>query len=324
MEQLLLPALIGIVASIWSNKLSVPENVAEFINFGRRTGVLENTFSVAAKLVDITLGEKIWSLTSFVRSVTLSVAWFGICVAAMLATTSIDWIDNYIGRLVNYQPWSIGVLGLLLLAEFVYVSKTRFILRRITKSKPKVLTVTWFFVLDLLSTYWIFVLGVTTVLWVSTYIAQIIVGPQITITHVETVTELGWNIANNGLIIARDLPVNMYQNGFPTIMVKVCSLLWGHVASLFHDYYILHIVARRGAEDVSVVSIPFTTIAASTLATTVWISGSWITAVLLSIFYRAIFFSGVAIKVANSVRVAGVGFTTMMVIVIVWLVRQYV
>lgn len=221
----------------------------------------------------------------------------------MMAVGTTPWLETYFthARFLRMLTTvggtsSMVVLALSLLAEYLYVTKTRFLLRCfVVHSRPKSLLA--LAVLDMMTTYLLLLLTMPFIIIVMLYVSQI-ADPEIDIAR---------SIVSLGVFAELDAEGRMVTTEYPTPfsaydLSGYCQIAYTSAIAIYSELYfkfrpyILLIVASLQVSDPktqqNLVVVPFTTFAASAFATTIWISGWWVVTMSMATIYRVQYSAG--------------------------------
>jgi len=293
----------GIVIGIVGNVLSKQENIDEWVQSSDQEQVVQRAFRLSAKLAERTFGKKLFSIQALIVSFGLSIIIFGISLLLALYTTP------GLGKYLERGGLAEGlIVAVLVVSEYIYVTKTRVILKVISKEYKRVWKISGFFMLDLITTYWILVVMSAFIIVMAIYIEQI---------HDKML-----DASHNLFAIVAGVPgrkasfVAGYWNAFSLydyllIMVKLIGLLYIEAASKFNAFLSIELWTKfaqlksGGEEYKYITTIPFTTIVASAFATTAWISLCWVAGMGTLFCCKALYVTGMSARFLTRPVVAG-------------------
>lgn len=277
----LISAVVSIYFGICCNALSKKENIDIWIKTADKHDILQKAFALSSRLADGLFGERLVSARAIIWSFILSISFFGLCLWIAFYTTPALMSDIH-----WYGLPSILIVSVALTMEYLYVTKTRLILKTIAKDERRSSwKISTFFFIDLISTYWLFVVGLSLVLLLALFSEQIY-RTDINITTSALATS---EVDGRRIMI----PWNPYfAADFFKVMATITYRIYEQVASGFQAFFGIELWSKTGETLegrntlVPLAVVPFTTLAASTLATTIWVSLCYIAGLSLLIFCK--------------------------------------
>ncbi len=288
---ILLSAIAAMYIGLCCNTLSKREHIDIWIQTANKRDIFPKAFTLSEQLANVCFGKRLVSARAMVCSLIFSSVFFwGSLEIAFYTTPGLMRDINWHGT------GSIVIIISLLLLEYLYVTKTRLILRTIVNERRSQHKILMFFMIDLITTYWMLLFGLAFVLLLSFYCEQIY---RTDIDISSSALAVAYSKGNRVFIVWNPYDPAAFFNAVSTF----AYLLLDQIASGFRAFFETELWSKTGTTEkggsihlVPLVVVPFTTLAASTLATTIWISMCYMAGIIVLGFCKWWYLTGLMAK----------------------------
>jgi hypothetical protein len=174
MKSLAIASLVGFLFGLWANALQT-HGISVFTETAAsRKGLISRAFFLSSQISDRIFGDRLFSVRAIGWSLFLSVGFFTFCFLGAIYTT--PWLSTivYNTQITFDLIPSIFLLMMMLFLEYIYVTKTRWILKTIVANYySQSWKIFGFFFIDIISTYWMLVVGLSLMIFAMMYCMQI-------------------------------------------------------------------------------------------------------------------------------------------------------